>query len=222
MAGDKVASRKIRIMKMVSRLNRWSAASFALVSAVWLAGCGSNKESGDTTAKPASVTPATATSAAASAPARAQLPSFRIKAGPSESFKDADGNVWVQEQGFPDGETVARPDIEIANTKTPAIYRSERYSMTSFSQSVPNGKYLVKLHFAETYEGISGPGGRVFSFTVQGHEFKDFDVWVKAGGPLRAYVETVPVEVTDGKVQITFTPKEENPQINGIEIIPAP
>ena len=53
--------------------------------------------------------------------------------------------------------------------------------MDSFS-AVPNGKYVAKLHFAETYEGISGEGQRVFTFNVQGHEFKDFDVWKKAGG----------------------------------------
>jgi hypothetical protein len=29
------------------------------------------------------------------------------------------------------------------------------------------------------------------------------------------------VDITDGKLDITFTPKVENPQINGIEIIPA-
>jgi hypothetical protein len=78
----------------------------------------------------------------------------------------------------------------------------------------------VKLHFAETFEGITGPGERVFSFNVQGQEFKDFDVWVKAGGPLKAYVETVPAEVTDGKIKVTFTPKVENPQICAIEIVP--
>jgi hypothetical protein len=92
--------------------------------------------------------------------------------------------------------------------------------MSSFSRPLPNGKYIIKLHFAETFEGISGAGQRVFSFNVEGHEFKDFDVWVKAGGGLRAYVETVPVEVTDGKLDITFTANVENPEINGIEILP--
>jgi alcohol dehydrogenase (cytochrome c) len=111
-------------------------------------------------------------------------------------------------------------DLQIANTKDPVIYRSERYSMTSFSRPLPNGKYIVKLHFAETFEGITAAGERVFSFNVEGKEFKDFDVFVKAGGSLRAYVETVPVEVADGKLDITFTAKVENPEINGIEIIP--
>jgi hypothetical protein len=144
----------------------------------------------------------------------------RIKAGKSEPVKDTEGNVWLADQGFDGGETIERPDIQIANTKSPDLYRAERYSMNSFSWPVPNGKYVVKLHFAETFEGITGPGQRVFSFNVQGHEFKDFDVWVKAGRPLRAYVETVNVEATNGVIQTTFTPNVENPQINAIEIIP--
>jgi len=105
-------------------------------------------------------------------------------------------------------------------TTLPGLFRSEHYSMSAFSCNIPNGKYLVKLYFAETYSGIAGPGQRVFSFNVQGHEFKDFDIWVKAGGFNRAYIETVPVEVTNGEFLITFTPQVENPAIKAIEIIP--
>ena len=89
------------------------------------------------------------------------------------------------------------------------------------AQFVSNGKYVATLHFAETFEGITGEGQRVFSFNVQGHEFKDFDVWKKAAGANRAYVVSVPLEVTDGKFNIKFTSKiEDNRQINAIEIIP--
>jgi hypothetical protein len=112
--------------------------------------------------------------------------------------------------------------LEIENTEDDDLYRSEHYSMDSFTRELPNGKYIVKLHFAETFEGIFGPGERVFTFAVNGQEFKDFDVWVKAGGALKPYIETVPVEITDGKLTITFTPQVENPEINGIEITPAP
>jgi endoglucanase len=164
------------------------------------------------------ITPAPAM-ASASAPAPMTI---RIKAGLATPFTNSDGTVWLPDQNFADGDTVERPGIQIANTTEPAVYQSEHYSMTSFSRSVPNGKYTVKLHFAETYEGITGPGQRVFSFNVEGQDFKDFDVWVKAGGAMRAYVETVNVEVTDGKLDIKFTPNVENPEINGIEIIPNP
>jgi hypothetical protein len=145
---------------------------------------------------------------------------YRIKAGASPKFTDSKGNVWAGDQGFEGGDVIERGDIEIANTTEPGIYRSEHYSMTSFSCKLPNGKYLVKLHFAETFDGINGPGGRVFSFNVQGSEFKDYDVWVKAGGPRKACVESVPVQILDGVLKITFTSNIENPEINGIEIFP--
>ena len=106
---------------------------------------------------------------------------IRIKAGSSAPFTDSAGNVWKAEEGFEGGSTIERPDIAIANTKDAGLYRSEHYSMDSFSCAVPNGKYIANLHFAETYEGITGEGQRVFSYNVQGHEFKDFDVWKKAG-----------------------------------------
>lgn len=149
------------------------------------------------------------------------LPSVRIKTGVSDGFTDSHGNKWLPDQGFADGETVDRPDVAIVGTSDPEIYRAERYSMTHFTQPLPNGSYVVKLHFCETFEGITGPGQRVFSFNVAGHEFKDFDVWAKSGGFLHAYVETVPVDVTNGKLEIIFTPNIENPQINGVEIVPA-
>jgi tRNA A-37 threonylcarbamoyl transferase component Bud32 len=150
-------------------------------------------------------------------------PPVRIKAGSSRPLTDSEGNLWLADQGFTHGETTERSDhLAIANTEDPALYQSERYGMTSFAYAVPNGKYVVKLHFAETYDAIKGPGGRVFTFIVEGHEFKDFDVWAKAGGAQRACVETVNVEVTDGKLNIYFIPQQENPEINGIEILPAP
>lgn len=188
-----------------------SGLGFTAFMALMLAGCQSAPE------KSASQ-PTVSAPAPQSKPAQ---PTIRIKTGVSDGFTDSSGNAWLPDQGFADGETTDRPDLTITGASDQRIYRAERYSMTRFTQALPNGHYTVKLHFCETFDGITGPGQRVFSFNVAGHEFKDFDVWVKSGGALRAYVETVPVEITDGKLEITFTPNIENPQINGIEIIPA-
>ena len=159
------------------------------------------------------------------AKAGSDRPIIRVRAGAERTLKDSKGNTWLadkesKEGGFVGGDTVERPDLPIQNTKDPEIYRAEHYSMDSFSWKVPNGKYIVKLHFCETFDGIGGPGDRVFSFKVHDKEFKDFDIWKKTGGPQRPYIETVSVDVNDGKLKIVFTPKVENPQINGIEIIP--
>jgi hypothetical protein len=208
----------------------WTRESLVSVfAACLLIGCQSNKDSGtrttvpETKAPPAAKAPpdtATVSPPAAPQPAAAR-PTVRIKAGETTSYTDSNGNVWLPDQGFADGETITRAgELPIANTKDPALYRTERYSMTAFSYKLPNGKYTVKLHFAETFEEINGPGQRVFSFKVQGQEFKDFDVFVKAGGVQRAYIETVNVDVTNGKLDIAFTPNVQNPEINGIEIIP--
>lgn len=118
--------------------------------------------------------------------------------------------------GSPDGGSATA----VTGTKDPGLFVGEHWGMRAFSCKIPNGKYLAKLYFAETFAGITGPGQRVFSYTVQGHEFKDFDTWAKAGGPRRAYVETVPVEVTNGEFRIVFTRQVENPAINAIEVVP--
>jgi hypothetical protein len=193
-----------------------SSSLCAALAVVLFIGCRSSKDQ-----SPASAPASAATKSAPAAPSKAAPEVIRIRAGDTAPLTDSSGNVWLADQGFADGNTILRAgDLKIENTKDPGLYRAEHYSMTTFSYPLPNGKYSVKLHFAETFEGITGPGQRVFSFNVEGRAFKDFDVWVKAGGPLRAYVETVPVEITGGKLDIKFTPSVENPEINGIEIVP--
>ena len=148
---------------------------------------------------------------------------IRIDAGASAAFTDPSGNVWLADQGFDGGDSTERAsDLAIANTDNPGIYRTEHFGMNSFSCKLPDGDYTVKLYFAETYDDVTAAGGRVFSFNVNGQEFKNFDVFAKAGGADRAYVEKVNVNVTDGKLTITFTKNVQNPEINGIEIIPNP
>jgi hypothetical protein len=148
---------------------------------------------------------------------------IRIKAGQDTPFTDSKGNVWMAEKGFDGGETIDRdPNLAIANTDDPGLYRNEHYSMDTFTWPLANGKYTVKLYFAETYDDEpAAVGTRVFSMNVQGTDFKDFDVFKLAGGAHKAYVLTVPVEVTNGKFVIKFTPNIQNPEINGIEIDPA-
>jgi len=213
---------------MINKTSGFAAKILAVTAVVLLAvGCQSSrtKTTGYKSASTHASQPVAAvTSGINESAANKPLPTIksviRIKAGASEAFKDSAGNVWSPDQGFGGGDTIERPDLSIGNTTEPGIYRSEHYSMDSFSCPLPNGKYQLKLHFCETYDGIDGPGQRVFSFNVQGQEFKDFDIWVKAGGALKAYVQSIPVEIKDGSLKITFTSSVENPQINGIEIIP--
>jgi Malectin domain len=135
------------------------------------------------------------------------------------------GTNWITgDKLFADGDVIERPDITIVtntNTGPAVIYQAERYSMSKFTYApVPNGDYTIKLHFCETFEGITEKGQRVFGYTVKGDgpPVKDFDVFATAGGALKPVVKTVPITVTNRMVEIQFTPQVENPQINAIEI----
>jgi len=189
-----------------------------LTLAAFLTGCQSEKVPVASSQPSPAITPA----AAPDSDSNLLKPPVRIAAGTSSPFTDSEGNQWLPDQGFEGGDVAERDsNPAIANTTDPQLYRTEHYSMDSFSVKIPNGKYVVKLHFAETFEDITGPGQRIFSFNVNGQDFKDFDVWVKAGGGARAYVKAINVNVTDETLKIVFTPNVQNPEINGIEILPA-
>ena len=152
---------------------------------------------------------------------KSSLPTVRINAGATAAYTNAAGDVWLPDQGFTGGQRIARySGMEIANTSDPDIYRVEHYSMASFAQPLPNGAYEVRLHFAETFEEIWEEGQRVFSFNVEGTEVEDFDIFARAGATQKAYVESFPVDIADGQLDITFTHDIQNPAINGIEILP--
>ncbi|MCX5672733.1 MAG: malectin domain-containing carbohydrate-binding protein, partial [Planctomycetota bacterium] len=74
---------------------------------------------------------------------------------------------------------------------------------------------------AETFPGIVQDGPRVFTVAIQGKPvLTDLDVMKAAGGFGKPLVkEFKGVKVTDGKLMIEFTPKAQNPEINGIEVI---
>lgn len=155
---------------------------------------------------------------------------IRVNCGAYEPYTDKDGNVWAADQewaagqawGAEGGMTLDRGDLGITGTNAPRVYEFERYSMDAYKFTVPNGKYTVRLHFCETYEGIMGAGERVFSVSLQGKEIlKNFDVFKDAGGSLKPLVkEYKEVSVDNGQLVIGFTYNIENPEINGIEIVP--
>jgi hypothetical protein len=154
---------------------------------------------------------------------------LRVNCGATEPYTDKAGNVWLADQFFEKGKkwgvvggmTAERSDLGITGTNTPKIYETECYSMSDYDFIVPNGKYTVRLHFAETYDGITGAGQRVFSVTINDKVvLKDLDVYKETGGLNKPLVkEFKGVTPTSGALTIGFVPNVENPEINGIEVI---
>jgi len=155
---------------------------------------------------------------------------YRINCGGEKDYVDKDGAIWKADQywaqdtdwGAVGGMTVHRFGLdEITDTNAPGLYLDERYSMDAYRFKVENGTYTVVLHFAETYDGISDAGQRVFTIEVEGKAvLKDHDVYKCAGGFAKPCVKKITdVTVTDGKIDIEFIPDIQNPEINGIEVI---
>ena len=155
---------------------------------------------------------------------------LRVNAGDTAPYTDKAGATWEPDKlykkggkyGFIDGDTIDRGStMKIQGTNDPKIFQTERYNLSSFVAEVPNGKYTVKLLFAETYENIDTDGPRVFNVNIQGKPvLKDFDVQKEAGGVQKALIkEFKGVEVSNGTLEVKFIALEQNPEINGIEVI---
>ena len=156
---------------------------------------------------------------------------IRVNAGLEEDWKDSKGNIWKADFGYEGGGSMDRDYLEVVDGKDLArVYQTERYGMDSYSFKVENGKWLVKLHFSEDYDGNTDENSRVYAFAVKDgdaakgkvvKEVKKFSPWKASGAFGKAFVQAVPVDVTSGMISITFFDIEaDNSQINGIEIIP--
>jgi len=156
---------------------------------------------------------------------------YRVNCGAIEPCTDNSGRAWLADQEFAEGKkwgalnglTVDRQPgglQEIDDTDDDVIYLTERYSMQGYKFEVPNGRYLLRLHFAETYDGITGEGMRIFSVRAEGKAIlEDFDVYKAAEGRNKAVVKEFTIEVSDDWLEIGFVPNVQNPEVNGIEIL---
>ncbi len=146
---------------------------------------------------------------------------IRINAG-GGSYTDGSGQAWSADTGFSSGSTSTFAN-EIAGTSDDTLYQTFRYddspsSPLDYSFAVPNGNYEVRLHFAETWSGVTAAGQRVFDVLVEGQlEIDNLDIFAVAG-PNVAHVETVQAAVTDGQLTIGLRHVVQNPFICAIEV----
>jgi len=154
---------------------------------------------------------------------------IRVNCGATAEYTDKQGTKWLADQvltgpatwGAADGLTITRAAMEIAGTDAPELYLTERYSMTAYQFALDNGKYTLRLHFAETFDPHKDAGMRLFSVKVNGEvKLENLDVFTEAGGFAKPLVkEWRDVAVTDGKLRIEFVANVQNPEINAIEIL---
>ena len=119
---------------------------------------------------------------------------LRIEVGSSTSYTDAAGQVWSSDRGFSGG-TASTGVFDVANTADDKLYSTRRWGNFSYSLSVPNGTYRVRLHFADPLYTTAGK--RKFDVFAEGKQLlNDFDVAANGGGRA-AIVKTFNVNIQD-------------------------
>jgi len=132
----------------------------------------------------------------------------------------SDGTNWVADEYFDGGNTADRGNIAVQGDAAGKSDWTERYGMNGYHIPLANGTYKVTLDFAETYNGITAPGQRVFDADVEGTTIAKIDPFGDTGRLNTEDRKQVTVTVTNGTLDITFTPLAQNAEINGIEILP--
>jgi hypothetical protein len=156
---------------------------------------------------------------------------YRINSGSSTAIT-INGKTWSADNlySFDNLEPYSNSNLKsIAATDEDAIYLREQSSNGDkkpfrYEFPVANGKYVVRLHFAEIYwgnpgSGLSGgPGSRVMSVSLENQlGLINFDVAGEVGSA-SAIVKNIPATVTDGKLNINFSATVNRPMVCGVEV----
>lgn len=128
-----------------------------------------------------------------------------------------EGVTFIADKYSQGGTANATTDA-IAGVVDDALYQTERYG--AFKYEIPvtaNGRYTVRLHFAEIY--LTAAGQRSFSVAIEGTTvLDDIDLYSLAGHD-GAYSYTVEnAQVNDKKVTIELISGVENPTLAGFAI----
>jgi hypothetical protein len=148
---------------------------------------------------------------------------IRINAG-GVAYTDRGGLHWRADSGFNTG-NVANSSAPIRGTVDGLLYQSIRWDDApapdlQYKFAVPNGRYLVKLHFAKTNPRRGYKGARVFDVDIEGSmRFDNIDVFAQSGGINTALVKSSVVNVIDGQLNILFRHQVRSPIISAIEVL---
>ncbi len=169
------------------------------------------------------VTFALAWAMAVPAPAQTTDAALRVNAGGAD-YVDTRDALWQADHGYNTGE-IGRVDTAIAGTEEDTLYQSQRWDdkdapELAYAFALPDGDYVVHLHFVEFWDGAFAVGKRLFDVWLEGQRvLKRFDVYAEAGAN-NALVKSFPVTVSDGQLDLLFTHIKQNPMISAIEIVP--
>lgn len=169
-----------------------------------------------------------------SVPASLTAPAhLRVNCG-GPRYVATDHAVWCADEGFLAGDAFANPAVpDVANTDDDELYRTYRTSAPwapdhlDYRLPADDGKYRLRLHFAEIRHGATGYGGpsvgqRVMRVVVEGVQHKAYlDVANKVGVEA-ALTLTFDFEASGGAVDLTLVASVGEPMVSAMELLRLP
>ena len=137
--------------------------------------------------------------------------------------KYKDGNSWVASKAYRFGDWgfVGKAKSRDLQAVKDPIQKTTLEGLSKFQFTVPNGTYLVRLHFSENY--VTAAGMRVFKVKIEDSREKTIDVFKSAGGAQKLFSypassRPLSTRVSDGLLEIQFMKVVGEPFVNAISI----
>jgi len=135
-----------------------------------------------------------------------------VNAG-GKQYTDKAGIIYQADEYYSGG-SIHRTPKAIGGTGDGPLYQTERFGNFDYAIPVANGNYTVTLKFSELYWSISGK--RIFDVSIEGKwVISNLDIFAKVG-KCWAYDVSIPITVTDGKLNITFRSDGNYAKVNAL------
>lgn len=133
-----------------------------------------------------------------------------------KQIRSVDGTLYTPSVGFDGGwySQLSSKRADVRGTADDAIYRHEWTNPRAWSHPIPNGSYMATLKFRDA--SSNAVNQRVFDVTAEGAvALSNLDIFAHSGRT-SALDKTFRVNVTDGRIDLSFRKKIGYPVVSAI------
>jgi hypothetical protein len=142
-------------------------------------------------------------------------------------YTSKSNEIWTPDQFCLGGRHADPSPNAVKGTDDSELYQEHRYGRFTYQLPVAQGSYTLRLKFAETFYGPTGPfsqgkGVRIFDVYCNGQVLlKNFDVFKEAGGQNIA-IDKVFHKIlpnAQGKIVLSFHPVKDYACLSALEVL---
>jgi len=159
---------------------------------------------------------------------------YAVNCGGQRFYRSKSGKLFFPDRIYPgkgygrdeNAQAVERSRAGLHGSEDVELFATEAYKLSFYRFDVKPGAYTLKLYLKVGYEPGARPGVFVFNVALEGKPvLSKYDVFEACGKDFNGVkiVEFKDVAVTDGVLDIEFSPSGSDPSVtlcNAIEVIP--